>query len=209
MSITNKEFFGDVSLNSALAKYEEDVGHGLSLPFWDWLDSTYMDLSMGKLVRGVFYSYGEIEDKIRRMESMSVTGYLLEWKDEKTGAWFGSEFEPELGSGTNKHDVGRDVVDDWFDNDVEVGFFRDLGDTWLGTADDWGYRLGVDFDCAKTPTETPSEDNVWVGTATGECRNDGAPWRVRKVTIKGELSDKAKEFIRRNPDVWFAYAEKA
>lgn len=203
MSITNKEFFGDVSLNSALAKYEEDVSHGLSLPFWDWLDSTYMDLSMGKLVRGVFYSYGEIEDKIRRMESMSVTGYLLEWKNEK-GEWFGSEFDPGTDSNLWLNDTMKEANDDWYDNEISVGFFKALGDAWFSSSDDWDFRLGVICDFLREPI-----DGVWEGVTSGGCGSDGEPWRVRKVTIKGELSDKAKEFIRRNPDVWFAYAEKA
>ena len=204
--MTNDEYFNEKPMKEAIAKWRADCENGYHGDVQDWLNETYMDLDKGKMVRGTFYSNDEIEEKIRKMESLTVTGYLLEWKNEK-GEWFGSEFEPKNGSGTNKHDISELVVNDWFDNEIEVGFFTELGDAWLGTADDWDFRLGVDFDCAKTPVDSPNENNVWEGTANGDCLNNGDPWRVRKVTIKGTLSDKAKAFIRRNPDVVFDYAE--
>ena len=204
--MTNDEYFNDKPMKEAIAKWRLDCANGYNGGVVDWLNAPYINLEKGKIVRGVFYSHAEIDEKIRQMEALMVTGYLLEWKDEKTGEWFGSEFEPVNGSGSNKYVISESIADDWFDNEVEVGFFVELGDTWLGTSDDWDFRLGVSFDSDKTPTEDPREDGVWEGEAHGECRDDGAPWRVRKVTIKGTLSDKAKAFIRRNPDVCFDYA---
>ena len=204
--MTNDEYFNEKPMKEAIAKWRLDCSNGYNGDMQDWLNNDYMDFEKGKIVRGQFYPFDATEEKIRKMESLMVTGFLLEWKDEKTGEWFGSEFEPVGGSGDNRYLIGDKVSDDWFDNEVEVGFFVELGDAWLGTADDWDFRLGVDFDCRKTPAENPNENETWEGEAHGECRDDGAPWRVRKVTIKGTLSDKAKAFIRRNPDVVFDYA---
>ena len=205
--MTNNEYFNDKPMKEAIAKWRSDCENGYYGDVQDWLGDEFMDFTKGKIVRGRFFSNEEIEEKIRNLESLKVTGFLLEWKNEKTGEWFGSEFEPENGSGTNKHSLGNPVLDDWFNNDIAVGFFKELGEAWLGTSDDWDFRLGVDFDCHRTPEAQPNESNVWEGRTKGGCNTDGEPWRVRKITIDGVLSDKAKAFIRRNPDVEFDYAE--
>ena len=199
----NKEHFNDLPLHTALAKYEEDLKSGLDYDWSAWLEVPFVDLSKGKVVRGRFYTFDEIEEKIRKMESLQVTGYLLEWRKDEKGAWLSSEFEPlKGGSGGNRHDLGDAVSDDWFDNDIAIGFFKELPDTWLGDSDDWDFRLGVAFDSRTTPTEGPKADGTWEGVSV----DMGEPWRVRKVTIDGALSDKAKDYIRRNPDVCFDYA---
>lgn len=204
--MTNDEYFNEKPMKEAIAKWRDDCAKGFCGDIQEWLKSPFMDFSKGKVVRGRFYTFDEIEEKIRKMESATVTGYLLELKNED-GEWFGSEFEPENGSGTNKHRLGEPILDDRFDNEIAVGFFNELGDAWLGTCGDWDFRLGVDFDCHRTPEEMPNESNVWEGRTKGGCNtDDGEPWRVRKITIDGTLSDKAKDYIRRNPDVCFDYA---
>lgn len=204
--MTNDEYFNDKPMKEAIAKWRTDCNNGYGGDVADWLKETYFDFSKGKFVRGRFFTHEEVEETIRNLESLKVTGYLLERKNEK-GEWFGSEFEPEGGSGDNRYRLGNDVSEDWFDNEVYVGFFKALGEAWFGTADDWAFRLGVYFDCYRTPEELPNDDNVWEGRTKGGCNTDGEPWRIRKITIGGALSDKAKEFIRRNPDVVFDYAE--
>ena len=204
--MTNDEYFNDKPMKEAIAKWRSDCENGYCGDVQDWLSDEFMDLEKGKIVGGRFFSNEEIEEKIRNLESLKVTGYLLELKNED-GEWFGSEFEPENGSGTNKHRLGDPVLDDWFNNDIAVGFFKELGEAWLGSCDDWDFRLGVDFDCYRMPEEQPNESNVWEGRTKGGCNTDGEPWRVRKITIDGTLSDKAKEFIRRNPDVVFDYVK--
>lgn len=201
--MTNDEYFNDKPMKEAIAKWRADCNNGYGGDIAEWLNEPFFDNSKGKFVRGRFFTYEEVEEKIRKMESMKVTGFLLEWKDEK-GGWFASEFEPMKGSGTNRYIIGDEVSDDWFDHEVNVGFFKELSGAWLGTADDWDFRLGVDFDCRKA-NETKGE--VWEGKTKGGCNVDGDPWRIRKVTIGGELSEKAKEYIRRNPDVCFDYAK--
>ena len=203
----NKEHFNDLPLHAALAKYDEDLKSGLDYDWSAWLEVPFADFSKGKVVRGRFFTHEQIEEKIRKMDSRKVTGFLLEWKDEKTGEWFGSEFEPEHGSGDSRYLIGDEVSDDWFDNEIEVGFFKELPNVWFGNAEDWDFRLGVDFDCYKTPEESAEGCTVWEGTTKGGCNTEGEPWRVRKITIGGELSEKAKEFIRRNPDVEFDYTK--
>ena len=205
--MTNDEYFNDKPMKEAIAKWRSDCANGYCGDVQDWLGDEFMDFEKGKIVRGRFFSNEEIEEKIRNLESLKVTGFLLEWKNEK-GEWFGSEFEPENGSASNRHRLGDEVSDDWLDNEVNVGFFKALGKEWFGTADDWDFRLGVDFDCYRTPEALPNESNVWEGRTKGGCNTDGEPWRVRKITIDGALSDKAKAFIRRNPDVEFDYARQ-
>ena len=208
--MTNDEYFNDKPMKEAIAKWRSDCANGYSGDMQDWLDHEYMDFTKGKIVRGQFYPFDATEEKIRKIESAKVTGYALEWKSDTTGEWFASEFVPVKGSYTNRHDLGEAVSDDWFDNEVEVGFFKELPEAWLGYSDDWDYRLGVDFNADTTPIENPSIDGIWEGVTSrenGGVGTNGEPWRVRKVTIGGELSDKAKEFIRRNPDVVFDFAE--
>lgn len=204
----NIEYFGNKTLNEAIAKYESDLRTGADIDWSAWLESSYADLDKGMLIRGAFHSYKDIEEKIRKMESVEVTGYLLEWKG-KNGQWVPSEFDPEKGTDSNLwcNDSMRKACDDWFDHDVTVGFFKELESVWFESSDDWGFRLGVDFDARTTPKENPKADGIWEGVAEEGKGLGGELWRVRKVTIKGELSDNAKDFMRRNPDVWFAYAQ--
>ena len=201
--MTNDEYFNDKPMKEALAKWRDDCAKGFYGDIQEWLKSPFMDFSKGKVVRGRFYAYDWIEEKISKMESLKVTGYLLEWRKDGKGAWLSSEFEPlKGGSGGNRNDLGDAVSDDWFNNEIEVGFFKALPDTWLGDSDDWDIRLGVAFDSRTTPTENPKADGTWEGVSV----DMGELWRVRKVTIEGALSDKAKDYIRRNPDVYFTYA---
>lgn len=206
----NKEHFNDLPLHTALAKYEEDLKSGLDYDWSAWLEVPFVDLSKGKVVRGRFYTFDGIEEKIRKMESVTVTGYLLEWKNEK-GEWFSSEFDPEKGTDTNfwLNKAMEAACDDWFANEVQVGFFKAISDGWFSSSCDWDFRLGVQFNSEVTPKKEPKDNGIWEGLTSrenGGVGSVGEPWRVRKMTISGELSDKAKEFIRRNPDVCFDYA---
>ena len=204
----NREYFGNKTLNEAIAKYESDLAYGWDCDWSAWLESSYADLAKGRFSRGAFYAQEDTEEKIRKMEAVEVTGYLLKWQN-KAGQWFASEFDPEKGTDSNIwcNDSMREACNDWFDNEVFVGFFKELGEAWFESSDDWDFRLGVDFDARTTPTENPKADGIWEGIAAPERGFGGEHWRVRKVTIKGELSDNAKAFMRRNPDVWFAYAQ--
>lgn len=199
--MTNDEYFNDKPMKEAIAKWRTDCNNGYGGDIAEWLNEPFFDYSKGKFVRGRFFTYEEVEEKIRRMESMNVTGYLLEWKNEK-GEWFGSEFDPGTDSNLWLNDTMKEATDDWYANEISVGFFKALGDAWFSSSDDWDFRLGVICDFLREPI-----DGIWEGVTSGGCGSDGDPWRVRKVTIKGELSDKAKEFIRRNPDACFDYAK--
>ena len=208
---TNREIYNDKPLKEAIEKYEELLNEGYGVPFWEWLDSAYIDPSKGRFVRSLFFSNDEIEEKIWEMEALEVEGYLLEWKNSETNEWYGSEFCPVKGAEGNiwTYDWYESVREDWYNHDIQVGYFKELGEeTWFNCSCDWGFRLGVAFDHRFTPHENPKEDNVWEGLTHGGCGpSDGEPWRVRKITIKGTLSEKAKEFLRRNPDIVFEYAK--
>jgi len=209
--MTNDEYFNDKPMKEAIAKWRSDCENGYCGDVQDWLSDEFMDLEKGKIVRGSYYSNEEIEEKIRKMESVMVTGYLLEWKNEK-GEWFSSEFDPEKGTDTNfwLNKAMEAACDDWFANDVQVGFFKALPDVWFSSSCDWDYRLGAQFNAEVTPKNEPKDNGIWEGltsSANGGCGSNGEPWRVRKMTFGGALSDNAKEFIRRNPDVVFDYAE--
>ena len=210
-TMTNDEYFNDKPMKEAIAKYRADCEKGYNGDVQDWLNAPFFDFTKGKIVRGRFFSNEEIEEKIRKMESVMVTGYLLEWKDEKTGEWFGSEFDPEKGTDTNfwLAKAMEAACDDWFENEVEVGFFKALSDVWFSSSCDWDFRLGAQFNAETTPKKEPKDNGIWEGLTSreGGVGSEGEPWRVRKITIGGTLSDKAKEFIRRNPDVVFEYAE--
>ena len=117
--MTNDEYFNDKPMKEAIAKWRSDCANGYSGDMQDWLDNDSLDFEKGKIVRWQFYPFDSTEEKIRTMESMKVTGFLLEWKDEKTGEWFGSEFEPQGGSGDNRYLIGKKVSDDWFCADGE------------------------------------------------------------------------------------------
>ena len=212
--MTNDEYFNDKPMKEAIAKWRSDCANGYSGDMQDWLDTDYMDFEKGKIVRGQFYPFDATEEKIRKMESVIVTGYLLEWKSYPTGEWFSSEFDPEKG-GTDTNfwlnNAMEAACDDWFDNEVQVGFFKALSGGWFSSSCDWDFRLGVQFNAEVTPKNEPKENGIWEGLTSrenGGVGSEGEPWRVRKVTISGELSDKAKEFIRRNPDVEFEYAKQ-
>lgn len=206
--MNNKEHFNDKPLKDALAKYEADLKAGSHCGFADWLNTAFVDLAKGAFVRGRFYPYDETAAKIAKMESRKVTGYLLEWQNEK-GEWYGSEFQPEKGTDSNLwcNDFMKDATDDWYENEVGIGFFKELPTAWFNDSCDWDYRLGVDFDSRTTPEKNPKEDGVWEGLTKGGCAEEGDPWRVRKITINGTLSDKVRAFLRRNPDVRFDYAD--
>lgn len=211
--MTNDEYFNDKPMKEAIAKWRSDCANGYSGDMQDWLGTDYMDFQKGKIVRGQFYPFDATEEKIRKMESVKVTGYLLEWKNEK-GEWFSSEFDPEKGGTDTNFWLNKAMeaaCDDWFDNEVQVGFFKALSDGWFSSSCDWDFRLGVQFNAEVTPKNEPKENGIWEGLTSrenGGVGSEGEPWRVRKVTIGGELSDKAKEFIRRNPDVEFEYAKQ-
>lgn len=201
--MTNDEYFNDKPMKEAIAKWRSDCENGYCGDVQDWLSAEFMDLAKGKIVRGSYYSNEEIEEKIRKMESVKVTGFLLEWQNE-SGTWFGSEFHPEKGTDSNLwcNNSMKDANDDWYKNEVTIGFFKELPTAWFEDSCDWYDRLGVDFDARTTPTDRPSPIDTW-----GDANERGELWRVRKITIDGTLSDKAKEFIRRNPDVEFDYAK--
>lgn len=202
--MNNREYFWDKPLREANEKFNKDTELGIEVPFDEWFDLDYIDLEKGKIVRGRFFSHEEIEEKIRKMEDREVTGYLLEWQ-KKDGSWVGSEFDPiTTDSNLWLNDDVQDACDDWHDHEVAMGYFKELPNVWFESSDDWDFRLGVDFDSRSTPQTNPSPVDIWGGVSK-ECNGD--LWRVRKVTIKGTLSDNAKEFFRRNPDIVFKYAE--
>lgn len=203
MEKTNKEHYGPLPLTEALAKHIEDYEKGLLLNFEQWLEHEYLDPSVNyRIYKGKCYLEEDVLEKIRQFEQSEVVGYLLEWQT-KDGGWMASEFDPiNLKSTYWGRWDDQDAIDDWFDHEVEVGFFADLPNAWYCGSDDWDDRLGVDFDSRTTPHAKPSPIDVWGGVSS----NDGQLWRVRKVKISGKLSENAKAFFLRNPRVAYEYA---
>lgn len=141
------------------------------------------------------------ESFIQKMAKARLTGYLLEYEG-KDGTWTPSEFD--CYEDANMWDLPKGsaemekAADDYFNGEISIGFFKALGkDVWMVSSCDWMSRLGVDFDGRSTPLHSAADCTEW----TGESLTDGDKWRVRKITISGEMSDKAQEFFRTHPNV--------
>lgn len=204
--MTNKEKYGNETLNTAIAAYNNDCNLlGDDAPaFWDWMDCTAHSAD-AIVCRGSFYTPAEIEQKIAEMEARKVTGYLLEWKKESKDEWSGSEFDVLADSNLWDSRYDHPAYDDWAIHETQIGFFAALPNVWLMGSDDWAFRLGVTFDARYVEMYPQKSEGVWEGFSTNDT---SSYWRVRKVTIDGTLSETAKAFFRRNPDVWMDYKAK-
>ena len=193
----NRDKYNDEPLKAALNAYNEDCDllREYAPAFWDWLDMDAREPN-SVAVRGCFYTPLELEANVERNTPRNITGYVLEYLREN-GEWYASEVD--TGFDNEETNVWRNgnegISDDWFNNEVTVGYFPELGDCWLVDSCDWESRLGVAFDKRTTPIEKPSADGMWTGETP-----EGDKWRVRRIVIGGEISEKAKAFFRRNPD---------
>jgi hypothetical protein len=204
MDMTNKEYYGCKTLNEALAKFQADNDLGIAnCGFRHWLNCEWHDpAATGRVIRGKFYTDADIEAKIRAMESKPVTGYLLEFKRASDEDYKPSEFATAMR--TNRYAPtfdGQAETEDWYNDEVWVGYFADLPDVWLDDGDTWDERCGVDFDVRKTPVEKPSPNGTWEGVCVDGCWKEPTKWRVRKVMVNGRLSDKARRYFRKFPHI--------
>ena len=160
----------------------------------------------GKVIPAVVDDCGE--SFIKKMAQARLTGFLLEYED-KDGNWTPSEFD--CYEDANMWDLPKGsaemekAADDYFHGEISIGFFKALGkDVWMVSSCDWMSRLGVDFDGRVTPLHSADDCKEWSGNCIDESSSAyGAfqKWRVRKITISGEMSDKAQEFFRTHPNV--------
>lgn len=199
MSTTNYDYYESGYLADAKKAYHEECKRGYPFRFDEWLDATFVSsVDEGYYTEnGDFVSVGKANAFINGIEAGTVTGYLLEFHDND-GNWVGYEFDPDYS--TNLWGLRDEIVGYFVDNDTQVGFFTALGDVWLSKSDDWGSRLGVDFDARETPIQDPHESGIWGGVTTEEGGNSNELWRVRKVTIPAKMSEKAKAFFRKYPE---------
>ena len=200
MSTTNYDYYESRCLADAKEAYHEECKRGYPFGFDKWLDSRFVPpVHEGHYIEnGDFVSVEKANALINRIEAGTVTGYLLEFQDND-GNWIGREFDPDYD--TNLWNLGDEICGDFIDNDTQVGFFTALGDVWLSKSDDWFSRLGVNFYARDTPIQDPHESGIWGGVITEECVNSNELWRVRKVTIPAKMSEKAKAFFRKYPEV--------
>ena len=201
--MTNKEHYNDKPLCEAIAAYyKADELSGHRLAFFDWLDLEAFDAGHTYAWDEERGDFVDVDGLLSQIDNPKpVTGYLLEFHNRKTGAWIPSEFD--CGWYPSLYDNGdKTACDDWHDNDTQLGFFPELGDVWIGSSDDWDFRLGVDFNADTTPKKFDSPVGIWGGEINkNEWRGNAEEdlWRVRKITIGGGLSEKAKVFFRKHP----------
>lgn len=206
--MTNKEQFKNLTLADALARFHADCDMGLAETFEGWLEGEYNNpAEHGRLVRGKWYTEAAIECKIVEMEIPKVTGYLLEFKQEGARDFSPSEFATACR--TNRYDDcfdGKAEQEDWWQDEVFVGYFESLPKyVWLDDGDTWLERCGVDFSPDTTPKEKPNPEGVWEGDCEGGCFIHPTKWRVRKIEIEGTLSDKARAYYRKHPNIWMRH----
>ena len=203
-TMTNREFYGRKTLEEALGKFQADNDLGIAnIGFRNWLNAEWHDpASVGRVIRGKFYTDADIDAKIRAMESKPVTGYLLEFKRSGDEDFKPSEFATAMR--TNRYAStfdGQAESEDWYNDEVWVGYFADMPDVWLDDGDTWDERCGVDFDVRKTPVEKPSPNGTWEGDCVGGCWSTPTKWRVRKMMVNGRLSDNARRYFRKFPHI--------
>lgn len=198
---TNHEIYNSTPMSEVLEAYDREHNRGFRGDFVTWLEQEHIDPALkGKYIGTSFYAYADsfVETKIREMEEKVVKGYLLEFYDKDNGKWEPSEIDVDTDSNMWRDNQLAEALNMWFDEEVCIGFFTAFPSAWFMSSDDWDFRLGVDFDARYTPTEKPSPNKVWYGEPKGT-------WRVRYVEFKGTLSEKAKDLIRKNPALKFAY----
>ena len=210
MAMTNKEFYGNKTLNEAIDKYTADYDRGIipnDADINDWLHSEWRDPNeRGRMVRGKWYSDAEIDAKIFVMESKPVTGYLLEFKFKGDDDYKPSEFATAMRSNFYENCFdGQPEQDEWYKGEVWVGDFADMPDVFLDDGTTWYERCGVDFDPRTTPTENPSANGTWEGDCVDGTFLEPTKWRVRKVMVNGRLGDKARQYFRKFPNIYMKH----
>ena len=205
-AMTNDEYFNEKPMKEAIAKWRDDCANGFYGDIQEWLKSPFMDFSKGKVVRGRFYAYDWIEEKISKMDSLKVTGYLLEFKGNGDADYKPSEFATGMKSNYYADCFdGQPEQDEWYKGEVWVGYFADMPDVFLDDGTTWYERCGVDFDPRTTPTEDPKADGTWEGDCVGGAFLEPMKWRVRKVTVNGRLGDKARQYFRKFPNIYMKH----
>ena len=211
MAMTNKEFYNRKPLCDALAKFTADSDIGLAPNgFRAWLEAAWHDpTESGRMVRGKWYTDAAIDAKIREMESKPVTGYLLEFKAEGEADYKPSEFATAMISNyyTKLFD-GQPEQDEWYFGEIVVGYFADMPAVWLDDGTTWGERCGVDFDPRTTPIKEPSANGTWAGECAKGTWLTPTKWRVRKTMVNGRLSDRARQYFRKFPNIYMKHEEK-
>lgn len=122
----------------------------------------------------------------QELNTDGMTGYLLEFLDEKTGTWKPSEIANPFN--VRVWDLPA-ALHDWEKDEVKIGMFANYPTAWGDVAgDDWDCRLGVNFNW-KHPAEGKG-----VSTELNEF------YRIRKVEL-GPFSEKFLEFCKNHPEV--------
>ena len=162
----------------------------------------------GKYIDGAWYTNEMIEEYIKQIESKPVTGYLLELN------YNGEGFRPcefatacESNRHENRYD-GKAESEDWWADEVFSGYFAEFPTAFLDDGTSWGDRCGVDFDPRTTPFEKVSPNGVWEGDCTDGAYDKPCKWRVRAMTISGKLSEKARAYFRKHPNIWVRHEAK-
>ena len=210
--MTNKEFYNSKPLCEVLAKFTADSNCGLATNgFRAWLETAWHDpTESGRMVRGKWYTDAAIDAKIREMESKPVTGYLLELKMEGV-----TDYQPTSMFATAKVSncfsdtfLEQPEQEEWYNGEIVVGYFADMPNVWLDDGTDWGERYGVDFDPRTTPIKEPSDNGTWEGECAKGIWLVPVSWVVRKTTVSGRLSDKARQYFRKFPNIFMKHEEK-
>lgn len=191
----NLEYYNEKPLREAMAKYDEDFNLGADqLSFYDWLDSIWRDPS--KNMKWINHELTDMDEYLAEREKMlcsgEVTGYLLELRKKEDGVWEKSEFD--VCEDSNIWGDGE-LSTEFLEKEIHFGFYSALpADVMVMSSDDWDYRLGVDFDarCA-----VDIDRKIWGGIVTSREVGEAYDlWRVTKITIPAEMSDRAKAYFR-------------
>ena len=123
----------------------------------------------------------------QELKTDGMTGYLLEYLDEKTGKWTASEIANPFN--VRVWDLPA-ALHDWEKDEVKIGMFANYPTAWGDVAgDDWPDRLGVTFNW-KHPAECEGVMTDWIK----------GKYRIRKVDL-GPFSEKFLEFCKKHPEV--------
>ena len=173
----------------------------------EWIreDLGFADTAAKEIARKVEFELNSLgEKRVEEISNRKVAGYLLEFR--VNGEWTPYEFAAIVE--TNIWDRYHDGASaDWFKKEMDWNIYAELekmGHVNLSESDDWEFRLGVGFDARTTPKEDPHECGIWGGEPNENAAGGfkvGDLWRVSKKVIDGTLTEKAKDFFKKHPDI--------
>lgn len=151
--------------NGANEAYGEEVAEGAASAIARFIEFREVVNNDHANDYGVALEYWNKENKRWEPSEIAVDGKVL----------FG-DFEPYK-------------MDQYYNDEMDVGMFANHGDAWWMGCDDWDFRLGV-------WEEWPTGDEPVFGFTEKRdgCGTEGVPYRLRRVIV-GPLAESKKEWL--------------